>query len=107
MICAKRFFGVAATSLFTMVLLPLIVLGLAVGAVNNHVLRREIDQSNARQIRFVSERVSGVTGDLEKLNQSLSTNPAVTLRLKSAMQHAARGGIPGERICGLQRCASI
>ena len=89
----KRFFGVAATSLFTMVLLPLIVLGLAVGAVNNHVLRREIDQSNARQIRFVSERVSGVTGDLEKLNQSLSTNPAVTLRLKSAMQHAARGGI--------------
>lgn len=64
----KRFFGVAATSLFTMVLLPLIVLGLAVGAVNNHVLRREIDQSNARQIRFVSERVSGVTGDLEKLN---------------------------------------
>ena len=85
----KRFFGVAATSLFTMVLLPLIVLGLAVGAVNNHVLRREIDQSNARQIRFVSERVSGVTGDLEKLNQSLSTNPAVTLRLKSAMQHAA------------------
>ena len=63
----KRFFGVAATSLFTMVLLPLIVLGLAVGAVNNHVLRREIDQSNARQIRFVSERVSGVTGDLEKL----------------------------------------
>ena len=67
----KRFFGVAATSLFTMVLLPLIVLGLAVGAVNNHVLRREIDQSNARQIRFVSERVSGVTGDLEKLNQSL------------------------------------
>ena len=89
----KRFFGVAATSLFTMVLLPLIVLGLAVGAVNNHVLRREIDQSNARQIRFVSERVSGVTGDLEKLNQSLSTNPAVTLRLKSAMQHAARGGV--------------
>ena len=89
----KRFFGVAATSLFTMVLLPLIVLGLAVGAVNNHVLRREIDQSDARQIRFVSERVSGVTGDLEKLNQSLSTNPAVTLRLKSAMQHAARGGI--------------
>ena len=63
----KRFFGVAATSLFTMVLLPLIVLGLAVGVVNNHVLRREIDQSNARQIRFVSERVSGVTGDLEKL----------------------------------------
>ncbi|MFR5794696.1 MAG: hypothetical protein ACLUI3_03385 [Christensenellales bacterium] len=32
----KRFFGVAATSLFTMVLLPLIVLGLAVGVVNNH-----------------------------------------------------------------------
>ena len=89
----KRFFGVAATSLFTMVLLPLLVLGLAVGVVNNHVLRREIDQSNARQIRFVSERVSGVTGDLEKLNQSLSTNPAVTLRLKSAMQHAARGGV--------------
>lgn len=89
----KRFFGVAATSLFTMVLLPLIVLGLAVGVVNNHVLRREIDQSDARQIRFVSERVSGVTGDLEKLNQSLSTNPAVTLKLKSAMQHAARGGV--------------
>lgn len=89
----KRFFGVAATSLFTMVLLPLIVLGLAVGIVNNYVLRREIDQSNARQIRFVSERLGSVTGDLEKLNQSLSTNPAVTLRLKSAMQHAAQGGI--------------
>ena len=41
----KRFFGVAVTSLFTMVLLPLIVLGLAVGVVNNHVLRREIDQA--------------------------------------------------------------
>lgn len=89
----KRFFGVAATSLFTMVLLPLIVLGLAVGIVNNYVLRREIDQSSARQIRFVSERLGSVTGDLEKLNQSLSTNPAVTLRLKSAMQHAAQGGI--------------
>lgn len=90
---SKRFFRIEAASLFTMVLLPLFVLGMMVGLVNNHVLKREIDQSNERQMRFAAERLSGITGDLERLNFSLSTNPAVTLRLKSALQHAANEGI--------------
>ncbi|MFR2494441.1 MAG: hypothetical protein ACLTBF_01585 [Christensenellales bacterium] len=45
MICASAFSALRrpACSRWS---LPLIVLGLAVGAVNNHVLWREIDQSN-------------------------------------------------------------
>lgn len=89
----KRFFSIETRSLFSMVLLPLLILGIAVSIVNSRVLCKEIDQSDERQMRYVSERFAGFMQDLERLNQSLTTNPAVTLRLKRALQHAAVGGI--------------
>lgn len=90
---SKRLFRIEAASMFTMVLLPLFVLAMMVGIVNNHVLCTEIEQSNERQMRFTVERISGITMDMQRLNVSLTTNPAVTLRLKSALQHAANEGI--------------
>ena len=89
----KHFFRIAATSMFTAVLLPLFVLGMIVGAINYHVLHEEIDRSNAWQMDYMSEHFNSLTRDLERLNESVATKPSVTLWLKKLLEHMDSGGV--------------
>lgn len=92
----RRFFRIEALNLFKAVLLPLLILGLAVGITNNRMMNREIDGHYQSKIDYISERMNSLTIDIERLTYSLTTNPAVTVRLKSAMQNAGEGGIKSE-----------
>ena len=92
----RRFFRIEALNLFKAVLLPLLILGLAVGITNNRMMNREIDGHSQSKIDYISERMTSLTIDIERLTYSLTTNPAVTVRLKSAMQNAGEEGIKSE-----------
>lgn len=92
----RRFFRIEALNLFKAVLLPLLTLGLAVGFTNNQMMNREIDGHYQSKIDYISERMNSLAIDIERLTYSLTTNPAVTVRLKSAMQNAGEKGIKSE-----------
>lgn len=93
---SKGFFRIAAGDLFKIVLLPVLLLGLAVCAVNSYGFHEEINRSSENAMRYATEHINRVTNDLQRLNQSLTTNPAVTLSLKTAMWHAAEGKLQGD-----------
>ena len=89
----RRFFRIEAANLFGMVLLPLLLLGVAVCILNTHAMNRETDDSYRSRINYISEHISSLTQDIERLTYSLTTSPAVTVRLKAAMQHVPQGGV--------------
>lgn len=97
---SRRFFWIETVNLFTAVLLPILLLGIVVGMINMRVLHGEIDRSFAAGIGHAVDQLSGVAGDLERLNSNLTTNPAVTLRLKTAMLHASQEGVHEDEFAG-------
>ncbi|MCR4708395.1 MAG: sensor histidine kinase [Clostridiales bacterium] len=90
---SRRFFWIETVNLFLAVLLPLFLLGIVAGMLTMRVLNEEINKSFAAGVGHAVDQLNGVASDLERLNYSLTTNPAVTLRLKTAMKHASEEGI--------------
>lgn len=87
----KRFFLKAFLQLLIPILLPIIILGLFAGELLNRYISTGINELHESKLRSYSLGVYSVMRELDQLTLQLSTNPAVTTRLKSVMAHADRG----------------
>ena len=97
---SRNFFKAETVKLFGAVLLPIFLLGIVLGAMNVQVLRMEIERGFRAGTGYLMEELENMTTDIESLNESLTTNPALTLRLKTYMQHAANEGLQDSEFAG-------
>lgn len=72
-------------------MIPIFLLGILSGIIMNRYVRAEIDHRNTEKLSGYATKTDMLLNDLEQINLSLSTNPAVTVRLKSVIARSDRG----------------
>ena len=87
----RRFFQQNVWLLLVPVIIPVIILGGLVSYISTHYIRTEIDYRNLYQIQNISRSIDSVMEDLEKINISLSNNPAVLMQLKRVISYRSNG----------------